>query len=363
MIDLSDRQWMLESGEDPVFGSFRRPGILSGPNGRIIACYEGHRRDPQKQHLISRISDDAGEHWSDRIVLAEGGATGMLHNVMLAWAEGWYYCLWNVQYRQLWVRRSRDGVHWESPRDLTRSIWRADCDYPWNAFGIGSGHCTTLENGRILIPTWFTTGGDSHKPSAFGCIYTDDLFETIRIGRTLADGARLRNPNEGAIARLGDGKILATVRHDNDQRLRALTASRDGVDAWQTPWFCEQLPDPICHAAMLGLNPDKDGVEGLLFSNCAYADPDWRVKYEAGLSRYLWSDDARKNLVVRFSRDGVNFSQGIRLADKAGYSDLACAADTVVCIYETAWNLEETCVAPHALGVARVPLKTILSEP
>ena len=78
----------------------------------------------------------------------------MLHNVMMVSDGSVIHCLWNVQYRQLWHTQSTDGVHWQAPTDLTRALWRADCEYPWNAFGIGSGHGIVLKSGRILIPTW-----------------------------------------------------------------------------------------------------------------------------------------------------------------------------------------------------------------
>ena len=107
------------------------------------------------------MTTDGGNTWSDRNVLFSGGATGMVHNLMMAYADGIFYSFWNIQYRQLWCSRSKDGLTWEEPRDLTRMLWRAESEYPWNAFGIGSGHCVRLSNGRILIPTWFTTGGDN----------------------------------------------------------------------------------------------------------------------------------------------------------------------------------------------------------
>ena len=65
--------------------------------------------------------------------------------------------------------------------------------------------------------------------------------------------------------------------------------------------------------------------------------------------------------MVRFiDDDGGHFSRGAQLAEKGGYSDLAYADGTVVCIYETSWNLEETCVVPHDLGISRIALKDLL---
>lgn len=359
--DHSERveRFFLEDGSDVAHQYYRRPGIVSNA-GTLIAYYEGQCVVGEKrQTLFCRISTDAGARWSPRIVLAEGGGAGMLHNLMMVYSAGKYHCLWNVQYRQLWYRSSADGRHWSAPRDLTRMVWRADCDYPWNAFGIGSGHGIELDGGRILIPAWFTVGGDSHKPSAFGNIYTDDCFETLKIGEVLASGDRITNPNEGAVVQLKHGDVLATVRHDDEVRARAFCVSRGGVDAWRDVAFRGDLPDPICHASMLRVKSEASG-DYLLFCNCANPDPDWKRKREAGLSRYLWSDDARKNLVLRASCDGgAHFSGGVCLSEQAGYSDLACVDDTVVCLYETGWNMEETCVFPRQLAVSRVPLERV----
>ena len=201
-------RYLLENGADSAFDYYRRPGIITGPGGSLIAYYEGQCFHPVKhQSLFCCVSCDGGKSWSERITLASGGETGMLHNVMMVSDGSVIHCLWNVQYRQLWHTQSTDGVHWQAPTDLTRALWRADCEYPWNAFGIGSGHGIVLKSGRILIPTWFTTGGDGHKPSGFGNIYSDDGFRSVRIGAILqqdAEHSTIVNPNEGAIVELAD---------------------------------------------------------------------------------------------------------------------------------------------------------------
>lgn len=354
-------RFLLEDGTDSTFDYYRRPGIITGPNGILIAYYEGQSLQPTKhQTLFCRVSKDGGETWSQRIKLISGGETGMLHNLMMVSTDHAIHCLWNVQYRQLWHTQSTDGVHWQTPTDLTRDLWRTDCEYPWNAFGIGSGHGIVLKSGRILIPTWFTTGGDSHKPSGFGNIYSDDAFQSVRIGAILKRDAAhetIINPNEGAIVELADGRVFATVRHDCEQRMRAVSYSKGGIEPWSSPEFRSDLPDPICHAALQRLGPAETlGFDGILFSNCANADEGVAEKKAKGLCKYNWSDDARKNLTVRLSKDGGrHFSPGIVIDEKGGYSDLAVTQDNVVCIYETGWQAEpETCIFPRQIAVARI---------
>ena len=108
---------------------------------------------------------------------------------------------------------------------------------------------------------------------------------------------------------------------------------------------------------MQRLGPAEElGFDGILFSNCANADEGIAEKKARGLCKYNWSDDARKNLTVRFSRDGGrHFSAGILIDEKGGYSDLAVTQNDVVCIYETGWQAElETCIFPRQLAVARI---------
>lgn len=349
-----EERFFLEDGSDQEFDYYRRPGIVKGPSGVLVVYYEGQCfRYPCYQKLFCRVSRNDGRTWSDRIELANGGQTGMLHNIMMVMGKEKLHCLWNVQYRQLWHCTSADGISWSQPEDLTRAIWRADTEYPWNAFGIGSGHGITLRSGRILLPTWFTTGGDSHKPSAFANLYTDDEFQTIQIGKVLKEDAAhstIINPNEGAVVELMDGRVMATVRHDCNKRQRAVSYSFGGTEEWSLPQFRPDLPDPICHASL-------ERAEGeIFFCNCANADEGVEEKIKNGQCKYNWSNDARKNLMLRVSRDeGEHFSKGILLEEKGGYSDLAVLENEIICVYETGWREEpETCIFPRQIGVSIV---------
>ena len=352
---------MLLEKSDRNADLYRRPGIVSDGGSQAILYYEHQDTSPPaRQTLYYRMTTDGGNTWSDRNVLFSGGATGMVHNLMMAYADGIFYSFWNIQYRQLWCSRSKDGLTWEEPRDLTRMLWRAESEYPWNAFGIGSGHCVRLSNGRILIPTWFTTGGDGHKPSAFANIYSDDGFQTVQIGAMLQNRPEtpIVNPNEGAIVELDNGNVLATGRHDGTCRARAFAVSAGGVGPWHTLQFRTDLPDPICHASLQRLQ--KDGRTRILFCNCCNADPGAQERWERGLSKYPWSEDARKNLTLRVSDDqGQTFSAGIPIAQEGGYSDLAVCGDQILCIYETNWNAEDGCIYPRGIGLARIAVSEL----
>lgn len=342
---------------------YRRPGIVSDGGLRAVLYYEHQDIGfPTRQTLYYRITTDGGYTWSDRKTLFSGGATGMVHNLVMVYADNKFYSFWNIQYRQLWYSTSKDGMFWDKPKDLTRMLWRADTEYPWNAFGVGSGHGIQLSTGRILLPTWFTTGGDSHKPSAFANIYSDDGFASIKIGEMLQNGqvTPIINPNEGAIVELDSGDVLATVRHDNAYRCRAFAVSSGGIGSWRELKFCADLPDPICHASLQRL--DQGNHSRILFCNCHNGDDGAQEKWEQGISQYPWSNDARKNLTLFVSNDQCKtFVPKKLLAQKGGYSDLAVCGDQVLCIYETNWNAEDGCIYPKGIGLERITI-TDLNE-
>ncbi len=358
--------YLLEDGQDKDFDYYRRPGIIKGPDGTLVVYYEGQCfRYPRYQKLFCRVSSNNGHTWSERIELASGGQTGMLHNIMMVAGKTEIHCVWNIQYRQLWHCTSRDGRSWGQPEDLTRKLWNTETDYPWNAFGTGSGHGIRLKSGRILIPTWFTTGGDGHKPSGFANIYTDDEFQSVGIGKVLKaekEHEWLLNPNEGAVVELNDGTVLATVRHDCPERQRAFCKSRGGTGEWTDIKLRPDLPDPICHASMERLETNSGNGDGdILFCNCDNPDEGVAEKIKRGECRYNWSDDARKNLTLRISHDGgEHFSQGLLLAEKGGYSDIAASDGEIICVYETGWDKNtETCIFPRQIGISVVPFKNL----
>jgi sialidase-1 len=348
-------QTLLESGEDGEFDVFRRPGVIRGPGDVLIAYYEGQILGKEaRQTLFYRISRDNGKNWSGRAELASGGGGELfLHNIMMVPDQNVIHCFWNANYRRLFHCVSKDGTNWSKPEEITRLLLEAKTRYRWNAFGIGSGHGVAHSGGIALLPTWFTTGGDSHKPSAFANIYSDDGFRTLMIGSMLESSDQLPNPNEGAVAELSGGEVLATVRHDGARR-RAFARSAFGVEPWQDVVLREDLPDPICHASLLRLGGEL-GSERMLLCNCANPDEGAAERKASGLARYAWSDDARKRLTVRLSQDGGrSFREQAVIADKGGYSDMAVCGDgrSIVCVYETGW--QDSCIFPKQLGVALV---------
>ena len=355
---------ILENGKDPQFNYYRRPGIASDGKGTLLLYYEAQSVGAaSRQSLFCRRSSDGGKSWSDRILLAEGGESGMLHNMMMGYFGNRWHCFYQIQYRRLKELTSTDGLHWEAAPDMTGKLTEAETAYPWDAFGIGSGHIVSTKDGVLLIPTWWTKGGDTHKPSAFANIWSDDGFRTVHVGEMIEDGARtddgrvIANPNEGAVAETADG-VLVTIRHDGPDRARLFAKSKDGCGAWGGLAFRPDLPDPICHAALIR----DEKTNTLYFANCANADEGVEQKAAKGLCKYAWSNDARKNLTIRSSHDdGAHFTAGTIIADKGGYCDMAVTEADIVAVYETGWDEEpDTCVFPKQLAAVRIAKGEIL---
>lgn len=343
------------------FDIYRLPGLAVTKNGTVLAYYEGRRGEGKDwyQELFLYRSEDDGKTWSGRITVIEGIPGEQVHNIfMLAGNKGdEVHCLWNVNHDQLWHKKSTDaGRSWTAPRDITYGARTCREDYPWNVFSVGPGHGTVLLSGRILIPSWFSIGGNTHKPSAFGCIYSDDNGESWQTGTLLYPNERLVNPNEGAVFERCDGSVVATVRHDSLPRRRAMVVSRDGISPWEGLEFPEELPDPICFGSMLRIGwPEELGMDAVLLSNCAWEDAEGVAKLQQGLLKYNWSDDARRNLTVRLSLDGgYNWKYSGLIEEKAGYSDVAVSRDkkTLLCLYEKDW-INDNCIFPQKIGLAR----------
>ena len=263
---------LLEQAGQNGYDSYRVPGVVVTQNGTAIAYYDARRGDGEDatQSLFYRRSEDLGKTWSERITLVEGKQGERVHNiVMLVAGKETVHAFWNKSYTRCYHKVSMDGGRtWGAQVDITEAFEAFKPVYPWNVYSIGPGHGIKMKSGRMVVPAWLSCGGDTHQPSVFACIYSDDNGGTWSPGGILHHGEDIKNPNEGAIVELKDGSLLATVRHDTlEYRCRAFIRSSDCRKGWGSPFFEKQLPDPICHASLASA-----GEAGIIFSNCAWGD-------------------------------------------------------------------------------------------
>ncbi|UUX35283.1 sialidase family protein [Fundicoccus culcitae] len=142
----------------------------------------------------------------------------------------------------LWLSYSDDeGQSWSSPRDITPQVKE-----PWMAFfGIGPGVSLTLDNGRLVAPTYSTNHPyELNGSQSSRVIYSDDHGETWQAGaavnddRTLADGTRIHSATMDAVAeqnteasavQLNSGTVLLFMRN-----LSGYVQSAKSIDGGQT---------------------------------------------------------------------------------------------------------------------------------
>src|SRR5437763_1016173 len=205
-----------------------------------------------------------------------------------------------------------------APADITPAFEAFRPEYDWKVLATGPGHGIQLENGRLVVPVWLSTGtgGHAHRPSAVSVIVSDDRGKSWRRGDIVAAHPDPVNPSETAAVQLGDGRVMLNIRHESLPRFRAVSISRDGATGWSPLRYDRQLPEPVCMGSLVRLDGPA-GRKGLLFSNPH--NPDGRE---------------RRNVTVKLSEDDGRSWSASRSIEPgpSGYSDLAVGRDgTIYC--------------------------------
>lgn len=356
----------FEEYETGGYMMYRIPGIVVTNKGTVLAHYEARmgKGDWTKQDVILRRSTDNGENWSDRIKLVEGDSEETIHNACMIVENETdiIHFLWHKNYNQCFYQKSiDDGLSWTEPVEITYVFEEFRKEYDWNVIAVGPGHGIQLENGRLLIPAWLSTGGKRHRPSVLSTIYSDDGGESWERGEIIWNSEDFINPNETVAVELENGNVLLNIRHESPVPYRAVAISSDGATYWTTPVYDKELPDPVCFGSIQRFTKEEDtGFSAILFSNCAFKDEKGRKAKAEGKVNH-WSREARRNLTIRLSLDECNSWEYARLLEeKAGYSDLAVSKDkkTIFYLYEREW-VDGVCTNTKHMAVARFNIEWV----
>lgn len=297
----------------------RIPGIVCTDKDTLIAYCELRRSDSDWAviDIGMKKSSDGGKTWSDREILVSGGKENTVNNpVMITDGESIHF-LYCINYRRVYYSKSTDeGISWSKAEDITGQL-RADLgDLYVSCFATGPTHGIKLISGRLAVPVWMATNTQnekSHHPSVIGIAYSDDGGSQWHIGE-IFDG--LNDPSEFVLSQFDSGKVIANIRHENEEKLRAV-GEVINESVLRNVYFSEELPDPVCCAGMCSIGKE------ILFSNCAHTS-------------------FRESLTLRRIDEKENIIESILIDEKAGYSDIAVSVNKkyAFVLYEYEKNLK-----------------------
>jgi sialidase-1 len=349
-----EKQNLFTSGDNPAYQIYHIPGIVVTAKGTVLAWCEARKRpagvsDWDDIRILLRRSTDDGKTWSapQSIASVDGPKEknplalrmknvdphDITHNnpVLIAGRDGTVHMLFCLEYMRAFYQRSDDdGLSWSQPVEITTAFDALKSKYDWKVLATGPDHGIQLQNGRLLVPIWLSTGegGNAHRPSVTATIFSDDQGKSWRTGEIAVPCTdEWINPNETIAVELNDGRVMLNVRSESKAHRRLVTTSPDGATQWSSPVFDEALLEPICMASLVRYQ--HSGQSLLLFSN-PHNLSKATGKEIPGTSR------DRKNLSIKMSRDeGRTWALNKTLeAGPSMYSDLAVTpAGTILCFY------------------------------
>lgn len=355
-IAYAQESIVFKSGTDG-HKSYRIPAIIALPDGDILAFAEGrvnNSGDFGDINLVMKRSSDKGKTWSamqtlvDYSNLQAGNPAPVVDLHDPQFPKGVVYLFYNTGnnhepevrrgkgLREVWYIRSLDrGSTWESPVNITMQThrpnqpsvnpaynfnedWRTYANTPGHAFQFQQG----VYKGRIYVAGNHSEGNVKERYTdhfAHG-FYTDDHGKTFRISENIS----FPGSNEAIATELSNNRMMMSVRNQKgDVRRRIIAYSSDGGARWDTTYFDQQLPDPVCQGSLLTMGYKKGKA---IVAHCNAAD-----------------EKLRDNLTLRISEDEgktwkksivIDKSEGEGKRDWTAYSDLVKVGKNIGIFYE-----------------------------
>lgn len=325
--------------------SYRIPAIINLPNGELLAFAEGRvngASDFGDVNIVFKRSSDHGKTWSrittvvDYDQLQAGNPAPVVDLLDPQYPQGRVFLFYNTGnnhenevrkgngLREVWYKTSVDGGKtWTDPENITLQVHKPNqpktneayrFTEDWRHYANTPGHALQLSSepykGRIYIAANHSEG-QSGKPNedyfAHG-FYSDDHGKTFK----LSQNVNLPGSNECSAAELSGGGLMLNVRDQKgDSKLRIVAISKNGGENWDSIYFDQNLPDPVCEGTILNIGKKK-GKNILAFCNAA-------------------NTKKRNNLTLRISyNEGKNWQLSIPVdmdstnekSDFTAYSDI-----------------------------------------
>ena len=242
-------EYLTVTRDDSVYECF--PDLARLPSGRLVVMYResDHHVAHEFSRVIVRLSDDSGESWSDRIVLAEGPKSSEAEDYwsyncprMRVLSDGRLLAVCDVIERCDENRRANNYLWWSDDGETWSD--HLDTAVP----GIVPDRPCELADGTLLIAThWKNPKTDRH------CQYlhrsTDD-GQTWQGPIVIADDGQY-NHCEASILRLPDGDLVCYMREESRQAYPGFKCfSADGGQTWEGPYPTLMIG---CHRPTAGL--------------------------------------------------------------------------------------------------------------
>ena len=315
---------LFAAGEDG-YAVFRIPGIVVTSKGTVLAYCVGRKTpgDWADIDIFVRRSTDGGKTWEPRKKLGDLGTSTVDNPTAIVDRKtGAVHMLYQIDYaRAYYMRSDDDGRTFSEPVEITSVFEEFRDEYDWNVIAPGPGHGIQLNNGRLVVPVWLSTGGHRHRPSIVSVIYSDDHGRTWHRGDVVVrTDEEFVNPSETVAVELTDGRVMLNIRNENTNHRRLVSYSDDGATKWTKPVFDESLFEPICFGSIQRLSAKPYASKNRIL----FVNPNSGSR-------------ARRNLTVRLSYDeGQSWPvQMVLEPGIAGYSDLAVGHDgSIYCLYE-----------------------------
>jgi len=333
---------VFESGKEG-HKSYRIPAIVNLKDGTLLAFAEGrvnNAGDFGDINIVLKRSTDDGKTWTaiqtvvDYDQLQAGNPAPVVDLTDPMYPKGRVFLFYNTGnnhegevrkgkgLREVWYKTSTDGgVTWSEAVNITTQVHRPkqpatnaayNFNEDWRSYANTPGHAmqfsTGVYKGRIFVAANHSAGeplkqAEDYKAHGF---YTDDHAKTFQLSETVD---RVGG-NEAMVTQISGNRLMMNIRNQKgDVRARLIAISKDGGAKWDSVYFDNNLPDPVCQGSILTIGKRK-GKHIVAFCNAA-------------------DTKSRDNLTLRISYDdGFNWKKSI-VIDSTGKKDNAAYSDIV----------------------------------